>query len=322
MRTRILALLAALGSLRCGGSGSPSGPSRPTPAPPAGFPAGTVISIVSGETGAPVPGARLVAGGRTVAGDGTGRITLPERLDANSPVDVTAAGFLDRVTRLRSREPIALWPTQSPTGLDQHYSVTLVYTSASAGVTNPPLGGDPLYRLGAQTRQVFLAPDVELQRDPQALSALREAAERIGSAAGGQVAYSVTNTPPAGAVRFDVRLDPASSTCEGARAFTTRSLRGTEIVGGSITFCSVEASRAATATHEVGHSFGYRHGPDPRDVMFGGFSAARAVDFGPREMLVARLMLQRPAGNRWPDDDRELVLSAAPRTEVIVCRGI
>jgi len=313
----LLRILLVVGIIGCRGEHSPAGPTVDAQAD-ADLPAGSVISIVSGETGAPVAGASLLAGGRQLESDAAGRVTLTERLDARTAVDVVAAGYLDRVTRLRSREPIELWPERSPTGLDERYSAMLVYTSTSDRDT--PFAGDPLYRLGSQTRQVYLVPGAELQADSVSMEALENAAAKIGMASASQVAYSVTKSPPAGAVRFDVWLDASASNCEGARAFTSRSLRGAEIVGGSITFCSLEASRGATATHEVGHTFGFRHGPAARDVMYRSNSPMRAVDFSAREALAARLMLLRPPGNRWPDNDRDVTTAASRGIETIVCR--
>jgi hypothetical protein len=312
----IVLAFAATGCVK----GSPGSPTSGAVADEPDFPAGSVITIVSGETGAPVPGASLSIAGRQIAADASGQVTLPEQVVANTPVEVSAAAYLDRVTRLRSREAISLWPKQSPTGLDETYSAMLVYGMSPGSAP----GGDPLYRLGRQTRQVYLVPTPELQRDSAAMNALQHAADRIRIAMGGGIGYSVNPSAPAGVVRFDVKLDPAASSCQGVFAFTSRSLRGSEITGGTITFCSVDAAHGPTVTHEVGHTFGFRHGPDGRDLMYGISSPMRATDFGARESLAAQMMLLRPAGNRWPDNDREVTSAAVRSTtdtiDTIICR--
>lgn len=297
----------------------PLSPGSDAPASGSGLQAGTVLSIVSAETGAPVAGASLNVGGRVIAGDAAGRVTLSERLDLGAPADVTAPGQLDRVTRLRSRDPITLWPKQSPTGLDEHFSATIVYTDTG---TESPLANAGLFRLGAAAREVYVVPSQQLLEDGAAMDALQAAASRVMAAHGGQIRYLVAASAPTGSVRFDARLDPSAGSCSGARAFVQRNSRANEIVGGLINFCSAAAARSATATHEMGHSFGLRHSPNAQEVMGPIFSAARATDFGAREGLVMRLMLLRLPGNRSPDNDRDVALvpAALTTTQTIVCR--
>ncbi len=318
MPGRIAALLLVLALCACrGGGGAPVSPTQVATTPDTGFPAGAVINIVSGETGMPVAGAALSVGGRPTPADAVGRVTLSERLDLNTPIDVAAPGHLDRVTRLRSRDPIALWPKQSPTGLDEHFSATIVYTATG---DDSQLAGNALLRLAESTRQVFVVPSVELVSDAATMEALTAAAARVTAANGGQLTHLVDANPPSGAVRFDARLDPSQPTCaSGFRAFVSWSLRGSTITGGLITFCSAAAARSATATHEMGHTYGLRHSPDTREVMYRAFATSRASDFSQREALVMRLMLLRPPGNRSPDSDRDVVVSTQRRTLTIVC---
>jgi hypothetical protein len=53
--------------------------------------------------------------------------------------------------------------------------------------------------------------------------------------------------------------------------------------------------------------------------MFGTFIRSHADDFRTREADVMSLMMQRRAGNRFPDSDRGLA-PASIREDVIVCR--
>jgi len=93
-----MALLTA-----CGGSNGPSTPSSsPTPLAPPGLAAGTGLSFVSGENGAPVGGAQVVVAGRNYRADPAGRVTLTEHVTPGALVDVVAPGFFDRQTQLRS----------------------------------------------------------------------------------------------------------------------------------------------------------------------------------------------------------------------------
>jgi hypothetical protein len=315
---RVFACWWAAALIACGGGKSlPVAPTVVTSTPDPGFPAGTVISIVSGETGLPVAGASLYIGGRPTAADAAGRVTLPQRLDPATPIDVTAAGYLDRLTRLRSRDPISLWPRQSPTGLEENFSARIVYTgSTSDQSTFAPSG---MIRLADTTRVVAIVPSPDVEADARGLPYLQEGARRVAVAHGGKFAFVVGTNPPAGAVRFDAIRDRSDPTCSDlVLAFVRWRLSGFTIVGGTINFCRVDGLRAlGTVTHELGHVFGLRHSISDSDLMYPFNSGPE--DFSPREALVMRLMLQRPPSNAYPDTDRHLVSTAGASSAVIAC---
>ena len=54
--------------------------------------------------------------------------------------------------------------------------------------------------------------------------------------------------------------------------------------------------------------------------MFGTFLRGRSAALGPREILIMNLMLRRPSGNRFPDNDRGAGSAAADGDVHIVCR--
>jgi hypothetical protein len=72
-------------------------------------------------------------------------------------------------------------------------------------------------------------------------------------------------------------------------------------------------------THELGHTLGLQHSPRDREVMFRFFGARRSTRFGSREALMLRLMLERRAGNRFPDNDRAIAASGETGTVTIAC---
>jgi hypothetical protein len=71
----------------------------------------------------------------------------------------------------------------------------------------------------------------------------------------------------------------------------------------------------------MGHTFGLCHSPDKTELMYAYQNGHGGVDFSARESLAMRLMLQRPAGNVFPDDDRAATAAAADRTHVTICPG-
>jgi len=308
-------LLAACG----GGDRGPSAPSATAPTPDPGFPAGTVLSIVSGETGSPVAGASLIVGGQAIPADAGGRVSLPARLDPQSPVDVTAPGFFDRVTRLRSRDAITLWPKQSAaSGIDEHYTISLVYSDS---FEDDRLGKTGLIRLADATREVYLLPTPEYQSEPAAAANLDEAAHLLGEATQGRFRYLVANSAPAGAVRFSVDYKPSEPRCAENRrilGFVRWNFNGFVIAGGSMFLCRSDAWRDLGVTlHELGHTYGLLHSPYDYELMAPFINRAR--NFGPRELLIMRLMLLRPPANAFPDTDRHVVSTAGAWSSEIVC---
>jgi hypothetical protein len=70
------------------------------------------------------------------------------------------------------------------------------------------------------------------------------------------------------------------------------------------------------------HAFGLGHSPRPGDVMWNGPELYAARDYSARERLAIDLMLQRRAGNRYPDVDPSLALTAsgwAGGTSLVAC---
>jgi hypothetical protein len=300
-------------ALGCGGGSRPTAPSTAA-TPAAEIRSGTVLSLTVAETGEPAAEATVVVDGRTYASDPTGRVVLDQGVRQGTLVDILAAGMLDRQTLLRSSADTAfsLWPRSSSTGLDEDYTRRMVY---SWDKEEDP-GSSPLYRIAG--RQAVLVPSAQLQADDTAMAAHQHAADEVNAAVGGAVHYSVEAVAPAAAVAFSTLLDPQDSGCkERVLALTSIRLHNGEISSGKIVFCTAGASRDGTVVHEVGHTFGLGHSPDPGEVMHA-FKLRRQPDgFGVRESLVMRLMLQRRGGNRFPDNDRGVTATANGEVRIV-----
>jgi hypothetical protein len=313
-----LAMLAAA----CGGE-RPAAPSRPAPTTPVtGLAGGAIITVVSGGTALPLAGATVAVGGQTVVTDGAGQARLPVAAPAGTAIDLTHAQHLDRQTTVRqSTGPrFTLWPRTSADGLTEHYTATLAYTAT----TDPPpaAGSSALQRLPAGTATVVVVPSPALLGDGPAMEAHAEAVQAITDATGGTVRYVLAPSSPPSGVVVTTRVDELDARCVegGLRGYMRGTYRGSELTSGEIVYCDASVARSPTIAHELGHTFGLRHGPEPNDLMFFRFGRRRASGFGPRESLVMRMMLERPAGNRFPDNDRGAAGSSATEERVTVCR--
>lgn len=320
VRGVLFAALPWLGA--CGGS-PPSAPSTPTPvATPdaSALAAGTALTVVSGEDGEAVAGARIVVAGRTYEADSRGQVTLAERTPFGSFVDVVALGFLDRQTLIRrgGSPRFVLWPRANALGIREAYTIEIVYTAAA--VEPSPAGSSALRRPRLGTTQAFVVLSEDIRQDDRANRAHQAAVATLNAALEGRIVYSLATSRPAAGVVFEARVNADAALCADGRilAYTSVTLQSAEITGGQIVYCGLDVARTATAAHELGHTLGLQHSPDHRELMFRYSDGSQNTEFSKREALVMALMLERRGGNRFPDNDRD-VPAGATGTLTIVC---
>lgn len=305
---RALVTALAGAALACGGD-SPSAPgSAPTPRP-SGWATGAALSVVSGETDAPVAGARVSIAGIPQLTDAGGRTTLASAAAEGTTVDVEAAGFLTRQTLVRNAVTrLTLWPDDPQ--LPGRYTQKLVYTASTIEDEATLV---PLERLPPRVRTVALEPSDEIRADERALAAHRQGCDYFNVAAQGRTVFSVGG---AADLMVPTRIDPAYEACEGrsGRLLARTWLSGYEVTRAEIVFCGETPSRlAGPIAHEIGHIFGLAHSPDRRDLMFPFYRASDEHGFSERESLTMSLVHLRRGGNAWPDNDRAAATSARRR---------
>ena len=281
----------------CGGGGGGGSTTPPTtastPAPVSGWPAGTVVQLVHGETGAVVQGQLAVGGVRVESGAPLATAATP-----GTTVDVTVVGFLPRLTTVKTGvTKISLWPNDSR--ITDTYTHALVYQRGDIE--------SPLYRLPPKIRSLAITgdfPDIA-----KAVEIVNPVVSRFGVTlfAGG-----------AGDMTVSVRLDPTTALCHepSVLAYTAYWTTNREISRAEIVVCDQRDAVASILAHEIGHVFGLSHSEDERDLMAPDRGRARD-DFSDREITVMGLMMQRRGGNTWPDNDRNATASGTQRHVIV-----
>ena len=296
------------------------------PAPSTLRPEGTVLLIVSLASHQPVPDATLTtASGQQFQGDAGGRVTLTSAVEMSSVVTVSAGGFLDRRTVLSNHTTLTLWPrTDVETNLTEDFTSDVIYR-AECGTRAP----QRMIRLSPTVTHVYIAPtpDIMEQTDrPQrwampAREAHELAVAELNRVLAPGIRFELVSTPPTTGFVVPVTVGPTAHTCSAASAFATYTFtpRG-DIIGGEITHCGLTtpqnddfgtANLPFVVLHEMGHIIGLGHSRDAGDVMnscpaggtTGTFRGFDVDTFSARERLVLPMMLQRSAGNAFPDDD-------------------
>ncbi len=282
---------------------SPSGDGLTTATPAVSFPPGTTFSVVSGETGVPIV-ARFVVGGEELLSNDNGEVTINREARFSSPVDIVAAGYLDRNTIFKQGEfRYTLWPKTSLSGLTERSTAELVYTNAGLG-TDAITGKEPLRRWRDELSQIDVIFGVGFDRtNEQQIDTQVEAVAEFN----GVLPEGVLYAPPRFVSRpirpyVDLRIQPDYPSCVESNFAALVIVGSFEYTLARIIYCSQSAASNKTiALHELGHTVGLQHSSSERDIMR---APPRVNSFHARENLLLSLMYQRRGGNLFPDNDR------------------
>lgn len=309
--------LLAVGSLcGCGGGGNRvTGPD----AVQTGWPRDTTLRLVSGATLEPVAGATLRTATDSYTSDGRGEVRLTREVALGGALTVETAAFLTRETLLRDTQAttFVLWPrVERAIGLDENYTKALVYQAFR------------LRRLPLTARRVSIMPSDELWADPVVLEAHTHAAERLTAVTGGRIEF-VAEQRYGGGIPVTVELRPGACTQASDLGCAGIGVDHDYIIDGRIylQYIGHAALMRTLVLHEMGHIIGLNHTPNVAfrhdDVMNEWSASYHPQDFSAREQLSVRLMLERRAGNRFPDDDAVLGFSTSALSgRWIVCGGV
>lgn len=355
--TLVTGLLLALAGCGGGGTSAPTPVTQATPAPAPQLPVGTVLTVVSGDDGAPVSGASVQIGTAAYKTDPSGRLSLTAGAPVggvSSPqgalVVIEAPGFLSRRTLLRSvaETEFSLWPSSIPgKGVDEKLTSLLVYTSAV--YCCPDQGGYTaragLVRMRAPRTVSVGMPDA--YRGTVVSEWIQDAMGLANETSGGLVTFVLSGSS-AGDVQIKESFTGATPQGTPAAGYFTASIEGGYIRGGEITLSTAEWASDPPATwprsfqdewryvwklrhlrhivaHELGHCLGLQHHEEQTGMMtsFRGYKAfeyfLNATElFTPAEVALVRLAYRRPPGNMFPDSDDRVFVSSA-RRRALVC---
>jgi hypothetical protein len=318
MKTTPLVLLAFT-IAGCGGS-TPASPTTvqiatptPTPAP--------VLTVIGGDSGQPIAGAQVVVAGVTFSTDTSGQVRPPS-LSSGAMVDILAAGYLDRQTLFRAGPEtlsrFTLWPRRPLPQFDEDYTKAVVYTSSATGTVG---ASEVLRRLPSRISQIRVVLPAEIASDSTATFFHQFASDNMNTAVSGLFRYTVGTEALAGALSVPVSVNPAGSGCGSTTAaYASVATNGLgEITNVSINYCDARWARdGRVILHELAHTLGLRHSTLRSDVMYPSVSVDVFTD---RELLLMKLIYQRPAGNAFPDNDRSTTGLGSPSEETISCEG-
>jgi hypothetical protein len=264
----------------------------------------TKLIVVSGETQEVVDGAQIRVDGESFVTDDSGRATVGV-LSLGKNVDILAEGYLQRQTLFRGEGEtrMTLWPSTSPLGLTPELTRRLVYTGwqRDAVLGELPLRRPPLGRV------IEVSVDPDIAGDPRVGRVVEDAVDAVRAALQGRLEIVTTRSRSPRRVTWHVYVDPDAVDSEFI-AITRWVRDGQELVGAELAFRTLSdvIDDERLLTHMMGTAFGLRSSADVNDRMYFDWWSRRPNDFSPKEGLVMRLMLERPAGNRWPDNDRSL----------------
>jgi hypothetical protein len=276
-----------------------------------------VLSLLSGYDGTPVAGADVRVGTNAFRSDAGGRVVLPQGATPGVTLEVAAQDFLPRRTRLSRPEDVAvvLWPAEvRRIGLNQEMTKLLLHEWLDdRGPVNP------MRRVRGETTEILLWPDDTLRADPRAMTALGTAVERL--AATFELRFRVVDREPVGAFVIVIRQGTLETPCISC-AFTRTGSNSSEVVGGEIYIGSSGMLHPGVWVHEVGHVLGLNHSPRRGLDVMAQSPPIQPPDFSELELVTVRMLMRRPPGKLFPDDDAEVARSSRSgpgREGPIVC---
>jgi hypothetical protein len=307
-----VAIVSALFVAGCGGSPTSPGPN---PQPTTVTIAGRVTTTLTGE---PVAGATLNFSGRTVTTSINGNWNLDgQEKNTTLTVEVTAAGFLTRSTRVKTengRADITIDLIRDGGEFSLGFYRQLVRNAHDAP---DAFGTEPL-------RRWTVNPNVYLQSPPAGadLGGIESLIRSIvAQASGGTLSVGLVTTGTApqstqNTISIAFSNDPSNAQCGTAQIGANP---GVVNINTGRCVCDSSSVNTHVLAHELTHAMGFRHTAD--GLMKGSGSGCGTGALSATEIYHARIAYARQPGNMDVDRDASSTtfFSAPSRDVTVTC---
>ena len=124
-----------------------------------------------------------------------------------------------------------------------------------------------------------------------------------------ELCFQVVDRQPAAGFVIVIRQGTLETRCVSC-AFTRTGSNSWELIGGDVFIGSAGALHPGLWIHEIGHVLGLNHSSRRGLDVMAQSPPVQPPDFSELELVTVRMMMRRPPGKLFPDDDADVTRSS------------